>query len=61
MPGVQEDVARMTAALEEARESSALPERTSAGEALRDMAVRTRLRGTSPAVTEPRARPTGRA
>ncbi|MEO3890973.1 nucleotidyltransferase domain-containing protein [Nonomuraea sp. B5E05] len=56
VPGVQEDVARMTAALEEARESSALPERASAEEALHDAVVRARLRGPSPGVTDPRGR-----
>ncbi|MEU1728765.1 nucleotidyltransferase domain-containing protein [Nonomuraea sp. NPDC005692] len=41
--GVAEDVARMTAALEAAREGSALPERATAEDALHDLAVRARL------------------
>lgn len=43
LDGVAADVARMTAALEEARESSALPERPAAGDALHDLVVRARL------------------
>ncbi|NUP02294.1 MAG: nucleotidyltransferase domain-containing protein [Nonomuraea sp.] len=43
LEGVAADVARMTAALEEAREGSALPERPAAGDALHDLVVRARL------------------
>ncbi|MFI6922667.1 DNA polymerase beta superfamily protein [Nonomuraea spiralis] len=43
LDGVAADVERMTAALEAARESSALPERATAGDALHDLVVRARL------------------
>ncbi|MFI7127102.1 DNA polymerase beta superfamily protein [Nonomuraea sp. NPDC050153] len=44
-PGVEADVARMTAVLEEARDSSGLPERATAEAALHDLVVRARVRG----------------
>ncbi|MGN9844042.1 nucleotidyltransferase domain-containing protein [Nonomuraea sp. H19] len=45
MPGLEADVERMTAALEEARDSSVLPERATAEGALHDLVVRARLGG----------------
>ncbi|WP_433444317.1 nucleotidyltransferase domain-containing protein [Nonomuraea sp. CA-141351] len=44
-PGLEADVERMTAALEEARDSSGLPERATAEAALHDLVVRVRLHG----------------
>ncbi|GAA3600586.1 nucleotidyltransferase domain-containing protein [Nonomuraea rosea] len=41
--GLEADVERMTATLEQARDSSALPERAAAEEALHDLVVRVRL------------------
>ncbi|WP_431913195.1 nucleotidyltransferase domain-containing protein [Nonomuraea jabiensis] len=43
--GLEADVERMTAALEAARDSSALPERATAEAALHDLVVRARVRG----------------
>ncbi|MFG6199341.1 DNA polymerase beta superfamily protein [Nonomuraea sp. JJY05] len=43
--GLEADVERMTAALEEARDSSALPWRATAEAALHDLVVRARVRG----------------
>ncbi|MEV4018110.1 nucleotidyltransferase domain-containing protein [Nonomuraea angiospora] len=43
-PGLEADVERMTAALEAARDSSALPERATAEAALHDLVVRARVR-----------------
>ncbi|MFI7226631.1 DNA polymerase beta superfamily protein [Nonomuraea angiospora] len=46
--GLEADVERMTAVLEQARDSSALPERATAEAALHDLVVRARVRGWSP-------------
>ncbi|MBE1581861.1 DNA polymerase beta superfamily protein [Nonomuraea angiospora] len=45
--GLEADVERMTAVLEQARDSSALPERATAEAALHDLVVRARVRGWS--------------
>ncbi|MEU8245579.1 hypothetical protein [Nonomuraea sp. NPDC048916] len=43
VPTAGDDVARLTAELQEARDTSALPETATAGPALHDLVVRTRL------------------
>ncbi|MBB2913614.1 hypothetical protein FHS43_004923 [Streptosporangium becharense] len=49
------DVARLTAELEEARDTSHLPDTASAGEALHDLVVRTRLAALPRTAGDPRA------
>lgn len=58
--GLEADVERMTAALEEARDASALPERATAEEALHDLVVRARLPGRRRDAGGPAGRAPGR-